>query len=1118
MNQQNQLKIYTASAGSGKTFTLAAEYVALLIKNPLNYREILAVTFTNKSTAEMKQRIIEHLHKIADVKTQSEDESFLNKVKEISGVTDNNEIAKRAEKARFFLLHDYGRFRIETIDTFFQSVLRNMTYELGLNSQFILEIEDKQARADAVDITIENSDSDERLRKQISDFVSKLLAEEKRGSITDQLVEFSKNLTQESIRQDLLTSDKASDIVCNAQDEVKNAIECLWENIKEQADQLDGKIKNVDIKWKNRLQPFITSITSSDKAAFLKPSDTVKEMAANSDEWVKKNSPDEVKEFASSEGQPLLEKIVKNVVPLNSLLAMEQYLSEYGLLSHIKHTLEEENKNNNRFLLSDTTSLLSDMVGDSDVPFIYEKIGTHIKHIMIDEFQDTSVLQWRNFRLLLANALSEGNDSRNLIVGDIKQSIYRWRNGDWHILKALNKLDKDDERIKDLIRYCDRDNISVTDLEYNFRSDGNIIAFNNFVYSNICDLNLGLKDIYENATQLLPSESKKDCGYVEVRFIPKPEKDKNNTEADEEAEDKNTPMLAAVVNAIERLQMQGVAPSDIAILIEKKKQVTQIKQYLDAYTDKKDNICYNLVSSEAYQLDNSMAVNLLIYAARCVNYGKNNPTEGKKNADFVYVAYVYQNMVLGKSVSMTTIIETVKEAPEKFCPRILNNDNLPALRLLPITELFEQLYTDIIGNASQFLQGQASYLNAFFDALGEFSHRRTSNLAAFLKYWETDLAAKTIEKEISSGIRIMTIHTSKGLESHSVIIPFCDWAFAKSRGSKTVEIWCDTTHINENEALKNADLGLPAVEEMRKVCVKHTEDLKNTIFNREYEDELQDMRVDAANKLYVATTRAKNNMIILTNKSELRDDGSVKTVGEALNKLLFDERYTSIQGAIKEQPSENCPDAVWKLGEMVRSNEGQSKDNNISEVFCSGKLPVRFAQTYEAARFVNGEEGDPENQRSFIQRGRLLHYVFENIVKIDDVDKALQRVIDEGLVLESEYDDIANLVRSAIKENSYAEEWFSPDNKVYLEREILTAHKAGSADGGNEMEIRRPDRVMITGDKVIVVDFKFGQQQPKYAKQVAEYMQLLKELGYEKVEGYLWYIRPNNNFIEKVSC
>ena len=1057
MNHSPELLVYKASAGSGKTFTLAVEYIKLLIQNPRAYRNILAVTFTNKATTEMKERILSQLYGIW-IKDKDSD-PYLQKITEELRMP-QEEIRKAAGTALHDMIHDYSRFRVETIDSFFQSVMRNLARELELGANLNIELNNMEVLSDAVDSMIEKLDRQSPVLYWLMEYIEERIADNKRWNVSNEIKNFGRNIFDEGyIEKGNGLREKLQDKDC-----IKNyrkTLQAIQEEVLEQmkgfADQFFGvldtnEMKVEDLKNGSRgIASYFNKLLSGKLDDSIRNA-TVEKCLDCPNEWVKKTSPirNAVTGLAERELIPLLNESEKyrgrNNMLVNSCQLSLRHVNNIRLLANIDEEVRELNHENNRFLLSDTNALLHNLVRDGDSSFVFEKIGTTIRNVMIDEFQDTSRMQWNNFRLLLLEGLSQGADS--LIVGDVKQSIYRWRNGDWSILNGLKTN-------------IEAFPVKVKTLTTNRRSAANIIHFNNEVFTAACKV---LNDIYkeEQKTECeelkeaysdVCQETDKDPGkgYVKVDFL----SDKEDMTYMEDT-------LHHLGEEVESLVTQGVQLKDIAILVRKNRSIPLIADYFDKKTS------YKIVSDEAFRLDASLAVCMILDGLRYLAQPENRIAKAQ-------LAAAYQNEVLHKDIDLNTLLlnEIDDYLPYAF------TEEVEKLRLMPLYELMEKLFSLF---QMSHIKHQDAYLCAFFDAVTEYLQNNSSELSAFITYWEEKLCGKTIPSGEVEGIRILSIHKSKGLEFHTVLLPFCDWKMENETYNHLV--WCAP--------------GQAPFSDLDIVPINYSTAMQQSIYREEFLNERLQLWVDNLNLLYVAFTRAKKNLLIWAKA------GQKGTVSELLGNAL-----SSMTG--KDYAGE---EEVYELGTLYPSSqekEQQASGNKLLTI--PQRLPIHletletnieFKQSNRSAEFIRGEE---ETEEKYIRQGQLLHHLFSVIRTQSDVPSAIERLRFEGIIESAEQEgQIRKLTEWALG-HPLVKEWYSGSWGLYNECAIIYQE-----DG--VLQTRRPDRVMMKNGEVIVVDFKFGKKRPAYNKQVREYMDLLSNMGYQHIRGYLWYVF--NNELEEI--
>lgn len=1053
-----ELLVYKASAGSGKTFTLAVEYIKLLILNPRAYRQILAVTFTNKATAEMKERILSQLYGIWTGDKDSD--AYLDRIISETGKT-TEEIRKSAGIALTYMLHDYSRFRVETIDSFFQSVMRNLARELELSPNLNIELNNTEVLSDAVDSMIEKLGSTSPALAWLLDYINERIADDKRWNVSDEVKNFGRNIFDEGyiekgegLRQKLI---KNPTLIKDYRHELKEMEAEALEQMKSFCDQFEGELEGCaltpnDLKNGSRgIGSYFRKLYNGQLSDDIRNL-TVEKCMSSEKEWAAKTSPrySDIIELAEDSLMPLLAEAEnyrkKNNRIVNSCRLSMQHLNKVQLLANIDEEVRQLNRENNRFLLSDTNALLHQLVKDGDSSFVFEKIGTNIRNVMIDEFQDTSRMQWGNFRLLLLEGLSQGADS--LIVGDVKQSIYRWRNGDWGILNGLN------DRI-------DHFPIRVETLKTNRRSETNVIDFNNGIFTAavdyLCDDDKSrdaLRKAYSDVSQESPKEKKE--GYVKVSFL----------EPDEE-HDYAEQTLISLGEEVERLLTSGIKLNDMAILVRKNKSIPRIADHFDK------TLHYKIVSDEAFRLDASIAVCMMIDALRYLSDSENRIARAS-----LITNYNLQNT--GEEEGLDALLTG---NPEALLPKAFT-ENINTLRLMPLYELLEELFSLFEMNR---ISKQDAYLFAFFDAVTDYLQSNSSGLDDFIRFWEETLCSKTIPSGEIEGIRIFSIHKSKGLEFHTVLLPFCDWKMENETNNQLV--WCTP----ERPPFNGLDI----------VPINYSSQMAESVYSPDYQQERLQLWVDNLNLLYVAFTRAGKNLIVWSRKGQKGTMAELLTTAlpkvALKNDIIWHEKKPYEQGEL-------CPSSEEK--KKASTNKLTQKPEKLPVHMESMRHEIEFRQSNRSADFIKGIDEEESDDR-FINRGRLLHTLFSAIETEKDIDPAIERLIFEGVIGSREVEkEIRELTQKAFF-MPMVQDWYSGNWTLFNECAIIYKENG-------ELQTRRPDRVMMKDGQVVVVDFKFGRPNEKYNKQVKGYVELLVRMGYEAahINGYLWYVEEER--IERV--
>ncbi|MCD7721220.1 MAG: UvrD-helicase domain-containing protein [Prevotellaceae bacterium] len=1076
--------IYSASAGSGKTFNLAARYISLLVegRDPRLFARTLAVTFTNKATAEMKDRILEQLYGIAH--SLPESDSYLQSVRSMLGqrLTDE-EIRARCKEALSTILHDYSHFSVSTIDAFFQSVLRNMAHELGLNARLQVDISNDEVTELAIENLLGRPGVEDGFFHWLMEYVEESVDEGNKWDVRSKLKGMARRLFEEKyLRRRLDPEHNKAFNVENVRSfkagllEEKNRLPDLCATL---ADQFDEELQATgysyeDITWGKDLGKYI-GLLRQGEITEAKLGERVKAMINAPKEKLtigrgaKKTSLPNAEHFGS-----LLSDIANAQREANSMFIAINLLlgslSPLGTLEAISEEIRDINKENNRFSLAHTPILLREMVKGDDAPFVFEKTGTRYDNVMIDEFQDTSSLQWDNFQTLLTNNSSEGG--LNMVVGDVKQSIYRWRNGDWHILQQL---------------LSDPKNKTIS-LKTNWRSRGNIISFNNGFFTRAAALldsitsGTALQDLYKDvAQQAAPGKEK--GGYVRVRIR---QEERYREEIAASWRDTTLDDLCKQIKLLH--EESGVPYKEMAILVRRLKDIPPIASRFS-----REDPPLRLVSDEAFRLGTSTTVNIIVDALRVLQAAKLSPSDVTLRT----LILNYQCDVLrAKGRSDTELLFAKPETllPEEFV------SGIRSLGHLPLGELCERLYR--IFRLSE-ARDQDAYLLSFFDELEAFVKDNTSDPQLFLRHWDESMRDSTIPAGEVDGIRVLTIHKAKGLQFHTVFCPGFDFDITKY--FQNDYLWCDP------QTKPLSGLGVLPVR-----CGKGFGD---SAFSKENQQEQTDKRADALNLLYVAFTRAEQNLFVW---SKARPNVDIRksnfTVGELLLSCLdfSGEVYTVGKTAAYVQPqrrqaSENkisptpTPERIGMLSLEGSFEFRQSKPSR--EYTSSPERSCKREQTnlfdLPSAAECRRRPGTADQPTSYIERGNLLHKLFSLVGTKDDTHRAVSQLLSEGIISGGEE---ARRLEAFVTERLQAPDvadWFSGGYDLMNERDIISLQ-----DG--KLSVKRPDRVMLKEGKVVVVDFKFGKSRPEYRQQVAEYVRLLRSMRPDcEAEGYLWYVFDN---------
>ena len=1069
------LTVYKASAGSGKTFTLATEYIRLIVENPTNYRNILAVTFTNKATEEMKMRILSQLYGIW--KGLPESDNYLQVIVEKTGYP-TELIRERAGQGLSNLLHNYNYFRVETIDTFFQSVLRNMARELDLTTNLKIGLNDVQVEELAVDQLIADLSTTDVMLQWILKYIMESISDEKSWNVISQIKRFGRTIfnneykeVSQALEQKMEEKGFFERYTTQLR-EIRKAAEERMILIGESFfDTLEGEGLSIDdLSNKNRgIAGFFLKLQKGVFDPSIENA-TVANCLGNPEKWCAKTHPQ--RDFILSLAEGVLGDILRYAVEersrqwklYKSADLTLRHLNQLRLLGSIEKKVRELNENNNRFLLSDTQQLLHALIEGSDSPFIFEKIGTQLEHVMIDEFQDTSTVQWQNFRVLLDEAMSHEGGS-NLIVGDVKQSIYRWRSGDWRLLNDIEQQFRQQQ-------------IETIPLKKNYRSERNVITFNNHFFSHAAEIEYQeqqelnpeeaeqLKRAYADVVQEIP-EGREATGEVSVTLLP--------------AEDYQMITLQQVADTISELTERGIPQREIAILVRVNNQIPVIAQYfLEQMPEVK------IVSDEAFRLDASVAVNLLVSTLRLLTHPDDLLTQAA-------IVKLYHIDILKEQTEDNELLLRTNDL-NQLLPEAFRTQR-EVLITMPLYELAERLYAIF---ELERLNEQSAYVFAFYDQLASYVNENTADIDSFLAAWDESLCGKTIQSEETNGVRILSIHKSKGLEYNYVICPFCDWQLEKQSGNF---LWCQP----KEEPF--SDLPIAPVDYSKNQML-------GTIYEEDYLHEHLQNTVDNLNLLYVAFTRAKKGLYVFGKRGA---KASRSGLIEQCLPLVAQEMPEAILSGLEDEKGILQFSLASQASHASHASHASPASQNpflqpaepVAVDFHYMESQVNFRQSNRSQAFIEADESDEIERLNYIQTGSVLHQIFSMIRTTDDIEDALKQLQFEGVLYDEQItpERITAMLRKRLQDPRVAD-WFSPRWNLFNECTILTME-----DG--EVKERRPDRVMTDGQHWVVVDFKFGSPKPEYGDQVREYMALIKTMQPEaEVNGYLWFVYSNK--IEEV--
>ena len=1054
------LTIYIASAGSGKTFQLVRQYLEKVIRNTNDYKRILAITFTNKAAEEMKSRIISELLLLANQNKSDHLQHLIDYLK-----YDENLIKQRAELVIQNILHDYSSFAISTIDSYFQVLSKTLSRELKLPIHYSIELDVDNIADTITERLLEISGKNNQLTQWLEELLIDNIDNSKGWNIKPDLKLMVKEIINRpivSLFSNALSTNDYQIYVRSLKTEKLKLINEIHDKcqlvvnsalvIGYTTDNFKGKSTSV-LAYLLKICNDKSKI--SDKglsASFQNAVDDCTAMIPKD-----KNINQDFIDFITNDFHPQLLELntiynnnIIHVLTINEILKLSY---QAGLIEKLNETLKSYRDEFQTFLLSDTTKLLQDVAQDDDASFIYEKSGNTYNYLFIDEFQDTSDAQWKILKPLIKNSLSIGKDS--LIVGDPKQSIYRWRGGNMElILKG----------VKDDLKQFQTE-INEIALKTNYRSKNNIIDFNNEIFkatsekikSKLHSPNITLDKAYEESNMFQNNQGEKTAGgYVEISFIENAIKNNDETitttENSEDSEEENEVVPSSNFERLRAIIEDAVKRNfnlnDIAILVRKNDDEAKIANYL------LQNTSINFISSNSLKITTNNKVRFIISCLRFIFDNKNMILEEELN--FFASKLLAENTSYFRNESFINTHEQTW-VKTKFKVEINN------LKTLPVNICYWQILK-LTG-----LDHFDLYLEKFYDVMMEYTTKEGGSIEYFLKWWDEKSQTKDWPVNLPAGnnaVRIITIHQSKGLEFPIVIMPFTDWEITpKSKQT----IWGETT-----QAPYNSTKASPLV---------FSQKLEKTSFIDSYYKEIDNSYIDNLNLLYVAFTRAKIELYVFSKfNSKENCVGNLLLSGIQTNSNLL-PHYSENENDIKfiygiREINNNI--------EKAKGGELTIKNNTILNPILNNSGSVLPALSYKI------KSGDQ-------LYGDYLHYLLSKLNNENELDTELFNtkikfnIYDNSVVERLKKDALLTL--KLLNENNFNDSNYAIKNEssIYFEGETL-----------------RPDRVLMKDTSAIIIDFKTGSKDDKHNKQVEKYCSVIEKMGFREVKGYLLYTETNS--------
>lgn len=1034
-----------ASAGSGKTWNLAKKYISLLIESDdrYAYRHILAVTFTNKATDEMKNRILKELYVLASDPSSSDYTVFFVP----SCFSSEVELQKKAAAVLHDILHDYSAFAVSTIDRFFQQTLKAFSREIGQFASYRVELDKDSLVAESVDRMLDSlTEEDSGLLGWLTDNVLEQIEQGGRYSMDANLLEMAKRLKSPQ-RQDIVEgSGLNEDEICSKEnlmrirERCRKIMDSFVDAVRSKAEEAVNIIVEAGVNPADSNRGFLKALYGycelSHRDMVPLPTASFIAKASDPDQWFSKAKAKTMKPLV----YPFLEAPLndfcalfeKEYVVYNTSYILDRQLYGLGVAGELNRTFKELMKEKNVLCIDDSNTILRDIIDGSDAPFVYEKLGVRFEHFLLDEFQDTAKVQWQNFSPLLHNSDSQGG--QNLIVGDVKQSIYRWRGSDWKLLNDIIPSEFEDHK--------------ETVLDTNWRSLSSIVDFNNGFFA-------------AAAGVLDKIDGKKVCGPLsgiyadvnqEVAASDKPEGSVSLTFCDKENE------LQKVLDSVHEVCDAGAELSEVAVLV-------------------RSNAIGEAVAS--FLMDNGISV----------------ITDDSLK--------VKSSVTVRRLVSLMSYMENPKDTVGGYLAESLDVE--PPQGCSSLVDMAENLLRKIKAvDKDGVWMGEVLHIQSFMDHVLEYVSSNGNSLRGFLRYWDDENPSISSHSSGNS-VRVMTIHKSKGLDFPYVIIPFAESICLY----KADNHWCIPELMGtELEAVGEGvyDVTLSQASE-------------TTLFAEDYRNEKFLQHVDNINTLYVAMTRAALGMHVIASKPSAKclkalDDDDLTQFSD-FSQMLYWYASSVYDGKVEKNI---CDDGAerYDIGEHVdfsslrKSAETEWMDFDVAagdeypsiplnpepgDTACDVRERGRLKFSADSVDYFSDDEAGMSASKRI--RGIVLHDILSRVVVPEDLDNAVADALSSGELTAYEVVEVSELLKIRISE-VYERGWFSVKRECVL-------NEAGMID--TDGRILRPDRVVVCGGKVRIIDYKFGEHHPSYVRQLKKYADIWRRMGYQDVSASVWYVQ-----------
>ena len=1041
--QRPSFAIYDASAGSGKTYALVKEYLKIILVAKKNdaYRNILAITFTNKAVHEMKSRIVGSLSEFAKDEPSQKAQDLMQDLAvetELSVI----QIKIKSQQIIKHIIHNYAAFDISTIDKFAHKVIRAFALDLGLQMNFEVSLESDNLLTEAVDALISQAGEDETLTKLLINFTMEKTDDDKSWDISREIFEVGKLIQNENNREEIahFKGKSISDFL-EIKSKLADASKIIEkENVAlaENALQLIEK-NGINVKSFSR-GTFPNHLQSIADGKFNPKNKTFREVE---DISINKTAKDTaIIESIIPELLQILGKIYKNFEQRDFYNAFLKNITPLSLLSTISQELKKIQDEQNVLSIAEFNSLIHKEIQNQPAPFIYERLGERYRHFFIDEFQDTSEMQWQNLIPLIDNATSseiDGEKGTLMIVGDPKQSIYRWRGGKAEQFIDLSKNHNPFNNPEKSIQHLDK----------NYRSYSEVIEFNNRFFQMLSHQfeNEDYKDLYENHS--FQKSNSKTGGYVNISFLPLIEKEADSEEEEEELT-KTDLYVQATLKTILEVRKKGFKYNDIAILVRHNKNGTSIANYLIEHG-------IPILSSESLLIKNATEVRFILYFLR---YLKNNKDSESKAYFLEYLARANQEMMPIHDF----ISEGMKNNESDFEQWLKGfgiSLSFADIRKKSLYEAAETIITVVLNS-----KRNSAYIQHFLDIVLERDARNNSGISDFLEYWDKSSDKfKIPSPEGSDAVQIMSIHKSKGLEFPVVIFPFAEENYSLQKKDK---LWISADQ---------EEFGLPKVLIDNSKAVEGFGETAKATFVEKSQEQL----LDNINVLYVALTRAEEQLYVISSLFKPNKEGSYPN-----NMASFFIDYLAKESNFDETVSE------YHFGNPQRiSSETKTQKEFQAISMVAAILNPRNIKIAQRESVMWGT-----HQQEAIEYGNVVHEVLSFVKTKNDIDLAITKAIESGLITFNQKSAVYKTIQEIVSHPELMI-YFEEGNEVLNEQTII--QKQGKTI--------KPDRMVLTKNReVYLLDYKTGLYNAKHKMQIDNYENAIEIMGYKVVKKALIYI------------